>query len=286
MRPRHVLFIAFATLAPLSAFGLAQEMAVPSAQIEIVPHRAVYKIGLSHIKNGSGISNVSGTMAFEWADVCEAWTNHQNMKLHFAYAEGDESDLSSLIASWESKDGKAYQFSVKHMTNGQETENFKGRAVKTLTGGSATYTVPKDKKPAALTRDDLFPSAHTLQLLQKAKAGEKMLMRRVFDGTDEVGSADVSAFIGARQEGPREGELDAALSGNALIKGQPAWPVRLAFYTPNEQGSEPDYEMELMLQPNGIARQITIDYPDFSVTGTLTSLEPLPPSPCAGKANR
>ena len=77
----------------------------------IVPHRAVYDMKLGTIKNGSSIADVSGQMTFEWADACTGWAVQQRIKLHFSYAQGDESDLESTIVTWESKDGKLWPFS-------------------------------------------------------------------------------------------------------------------------------------------------------------------------------
>jgi hypothetical protein len=261
------------------ATGIASDPRPPSEPIVITPHRALYKMTLYSQKNGSNIADVSGKMYFEWADACDGWAVQQHLKLHFAYSEGEESDVNSTVISWESKDGKKYNFNVRRVTNGKETENYRGHASLDEHGGRGLYTIPKDKKEVKLGADALFPSAHTLLILQKAAAGEKFFTRRVFDGSDEEGAADVSVFIGGRLDQPLASEKNPAMNDNPLIMKE-AWPVRLAFFKPTSETGEPDYEMDMTLQPNGVARTMHIDYGDFSVSGVLTNLETLPASNC------
>ena len=125
----------------------------------------------------------------------------------------------------------------------------------------------------------MFPSAHTVLIIQKAQSGEKMFLRPVFDGSDEAGIAQVSAFIGAVTDSKATPDLAASLRKNALLEGK-AWPVRLAFFEPKESAGTPDYEMDMVLQPNGVARSMRIDYGDFIVGGTLEKIEPLKPTSC------
>ncbi len=250
---------------------------------KIAPHRAIYRMSLSKVKNGSAILGVSGTMLFDWSDACDGWAIQQHMKLRFSYAEGDEGEVDSAVVTWESKDGKKYHFNVRRLVGGQEDEVFRGRAIRDDKGeGEARYAVPKEKKPVKLSPDMLFPSAHTEMILQKAAAGEKLFTRPVFDGSDEAGYALVSAFIGARADKPKDEEISPELRGNPLLEG-PAWPVRLAFYIPDDQTGEPDYEMDLMLQANGVARSMNIDYGDFSVSGVLASVESVPGVSCSAE---
>jgi hypothetical protein len=73
--------------------------------------------------------------------------------------------------------------------------------------------------------------------------------------------------------------MDPKLKTNPLLE-QPAWPVRMAFYKLNTETGEPDYEMNLTLLANGVARDMQLDYGDFSVSGVLTHIEPLPSAGC------
>jgi len=241
----------------------------------IAPHRAIYKMAMTSAKNGSSIADVSGNMLFEWGDSCDGWAVQQHLQLHFVYAEGDEADVNSTVITWESKDGKRYNFNVRRLTNGKETEKYRGKAFLDESNGRGVYTIPKDKKDVLLPANTLFPSAHTLLILGKAEAGEKLFTRRVFDGSDEEGAADISAFIGEKTIAAPSIGANPEVGKNPLL-AQPAWPIRLAFFTPDSETGEPDYEMDLTLQANGIARSMQIDYGEFSVSGTLAELQALP----------
>jgi hypothetical protein len=255
------------------------EQAIPS-KVKIAPHRAIYNMSLASVKNGSNITGVSGKMMFEWSDVCDGWAVQQHLQLHFSYAQGDESDVTSTVISWESKDGKRYNFNVRRVADGKQTDLFRGKAVMNDDGGLVTYSEPKDKS-TKLTKDSIFPSAHTEVLIRKAEAGDKLFTRRVFDGSDEEGVSDISAFIGPQQADTVKAESDPKLKNNPLLD-QPAWPVRMAFFKLETETGEPDYEMNLTLLKNGVARDMQLDYGDFSVSGTLTDIEPLPAGNCHG----
>ncbi|MGE3624062.1 MAG: cell envelope integrity EipB family protein [Bdellovibrionales bacterium] len=262
---------------PEEAEQKPSEQAKP-ARVKIVPHRAIYNMSLASVKNGSNITGVSGRMFFEWSDVCDGWAVQQHLQLHFNYAQGDQSNVTSTVISWESKDGKRYNFNVRRLNDGKETDIFRGKAVLAADGGHVTYTSPKDKT-LKLSKGDIFPSTHTELLIRNALSGEKLFTRRIFDGSDEEGISDISAFIGPPLGEIETTDLSPKLKDNPLLD-QPGWPIRLAFFKLNTETGEPDYEMNLTLLSNGVAREMRLDYGDFSVGGTLSDIEALPPVDC------
>lgn len=261
-----------------------EEMAPVEAasNVAIIPHRAIYSLSLASAKNGSNVKGVSGKMMFEWDDACDGWTVQQHMHLHFNLGENGESSVTSTEITWESKEGDKYNFNIRRVTDGKETEQYRGKATLGPKGGTVTYSVPEGRTDA-LPAGSLFPSAHTRLLLQKAQSGEKFFVRHVFDGSDEEGANDVSAFISSitPDETPRA-EVPASLKENSLLDAK-EWPIRLAYFKQTgETGEtgESDFEMNLNLLSNGVAKSIRIDYSDFSVQGTLAALEPLQKHDC------
>src|ERR1700731_3630639 len=101
---------AHASAAPDVAEKLPPAATAKPAEVAIAPHRAIYDMTLTSAKNGSNIADVSGRMIFEWADVCDGWAVQQHLRLRFNYAEGDVSKIASNEVTWESKDGKRYNF--------------------------------------------------------------------------------------------------------------------------------------------------------------------------------
>lgn len=253
------------------------------AEETIAPHKAIYKVTLAKAKSTVGLSDVKGTMSFDLADADDGWTVHQHMQMQFTYPEGDVSDVLSSVVTWEAKNGESFVFHAKRLSSTQPESAFKGRATLGPMGGIAQYTFPEDKKEVMIPTGAIFPVAHTRLILQKAIAGEKLVDRRVFDGTDEEGSADVNAFIGSlvQDNTVAAAGVGEELLSHCLLEDQKVWPVRLAFYEPASQASEPEYEMQLMMQENGIARSMVIDYGDFSINGTLAKIETHGAEACA-----
>ncbi|MGE3770308.1 MAG: cell envelope integrity EipB family protein [Bdellovibrionales bacterium] len=247
----------------------AAETAAAAAAISFTPHRALYDLKLQSIKPNGNINNVQGKMLFAWDDACEGWTIEQRLDMNYEYEGGGSQNSKTSLATWEAKDASMFRFSVRRETNGEATEEFRGQAVLANGGGTAHYTTPKERD-VKLPSTTLFPSVHTLELLRKAKAGEHVYTREVFDGADEQGRNFISAFISNPVviEAPKD-------AVNAELQQGRAWPVRMAFYAPENQAGTPDYEMTMMLLENGVATSLTIDYGDFVVSATLKNVEPL-----------
>lgn len=243
------------------------------------PHKAVYKMKMGSSKNGSSVSDVSGTMTFEWRDACDAWTIKQRMSLHFGYSDGDVQDLVSNELTWESKDGKNYNFNIHRSTGGAESEAYRGKAIQNDDGTvSVTYSLP-ERKTVTFPAGTLFPTAHTALILQNAEGGEKFFSRQVFDGADEEGSSDISVFVLPRKTKDKEPAVKKKIGKSPLL-AQASWPTHLAFFKAGTETGEPDYEMDINLLPNGVARYMKVDYGDFSVVGTLEDIQTLRPQNC------
>ena len=295
-------FLSHLTLVTLCALGTANAFAAPNSAalaethkspavsgdtaplpVKIMPHRAIYTMSLASVKNGSDVTDASGKLLFEWRDVCDGWAIQQHMQLRFTHNDGDDQDIVSTELTWESKDGKRYNFNIRRTTNGQETENYRGKATQNADGTvSVVYSTPANKV-LQLPAGTLFPSAHTELILENAarmrSGGDKLFTRRVFDGSDETGSSDISAFTMPQRPITEETGIDGKIKGSPLL-AEASWPVHMAFFNPASESGEPDYEMDLSLLPNGIARHMKIDYGDFSVIGNLADVEPLPAQNC------
>lgn len=266
----------FATVLSLAAAaGTPDAVAGPAgAAIEIAPHRAVYKMSLASARQSSSIADVRGKMQFEWADACAGWTIEQRFGLNFLYAEGEEMEMRLTYATWESKDGLQYRFNVRKMINGKLDEEVRGDAnLETLGGpGVVKFLRPKPQQ-IDLPMGAMFPSRHTLELLEQASAGQHLFLRTVFDGADAEGPSEVNAVIGDVYR------TDDAPLTHTLLTG-PGWPVRLAFFPLAKGEGVPEYELQLRLRHNGIAEKMLIDYGDFTLDVVLEALETLPRSGC------
>jgi hypothetical protein len=258
--------------------ALAGLLAVPdtarAATFRIVPHRAVYSMALVRGAGGS-ISNVDGSMLFEWADSCDGWTVTQRTSMTFLYVTGESMQVGYNVVAWESKDGLRYRFFVRRTQTGEEATEMRGDARLDGPGGAgvAHYTAPAEKT-VPLPPGTLFPTAHSLRLIERAQSGPFQMYGPVFDGSDESGLFDVSAAGGVDMR-PR---ADAPAS--PLLEGGASWGFGLAFYEIDSRKPVPEHEQFVRLRSNGVVEDMMLDYGQFAVDAKLVRLEPLPPPPC------
>lgn len=256
---------------PVLAQPAATSMAAVAAKIQ--PHRAIYAMSLGSARNGAKVSDVRGRMMFEWADACDGWTTEQRFQLRFVYSEGDDMAMNTNYTTWEAKNGLRYRFNVRKLVNGELDEEVRGEANLQADGaGTAQFTKPEPQE-MELPAGTMFPTAHTLAILDHAERNDPFFTRTIFDGSDAEGPTEVSTVAG-KPGAPKEAGKDP------LLKVGKSWPVRMAFFPLQSDSAQPEYEMSLRLLENGIAESMQIDYGDFTVNAVLEKIEALPKSGC------
>jgi hypothetical protein len=247
--------------------------------IVLAPNRATYDMKLAVARPNSGIVEVNGNMVLETVDSCDGWEIKQRIKLTFLRNDGEEFETDSSFTSYESKDGLQLRFSVRNAQNDEVEEELRGRADLDALGGKgrASFTLP-EVRSFELPAGTLFPTTHMALILKHAREGDKSVSYRVFDGARLDGAFQVNAVIG---RAPRPGPGTPPVRGDvALLRNQPAWGVRFAFFANGDQGAQPEYELALDLLGNGIARSMLLDYGDFAVNANLVQIQALPRPKC------
>src|ERR1700724_2870563 len=190
---------AFRPAAAAAALSVAGFGISPAGAAEIVPHHAVYSMSLGATHGDAGVTGAGGTMAYQWGETCDGWTVEQRYRLKRAYAESSDVSISSNFVTWESKDGLKYRFNQKETRNGNENEEIKGQAKLDGPGKGGTVDFEKpEPKNSKLPAGAMFPSAHTIFLIDKAKAGENFISKQIFDGATVESAVLVTAVIGAK----------------------------------------------------------------------------------------
>ncbi|WP_323797488.1 EipB family protein [Nisaea sp.] len=257
-----------------AAIAVQSAMPIPVAAAsvsQLVPHKALYRLSLKGVPGTNDVAAVGGQMAFEWRDACDGWAINQRNLMILESAEGMRSSVDSTMTTWEAKDGSSFRFIVNKDFGAGGGEALEGRAQRSPSGSAtANFTAPGEVE-MELPADVMFPSQHTIALLKKMAAGEKFFSASLFDGSEFEPAGFVSAAIGL--EIVPEGEEEPLISG-------PYWPVRLAFYGPENKTESPDYELAVDLHENGIARRLEIHFKEFTVDVALQRLERLPPGSC------
>lgn len=252
----------------LSLLGLVggiyavREFWLETGPIAIAPHQALYSMTISRLHQANTISDVRGQMSYRIEDACDGWNVAQRFNLQFVYTTAPSSIVTSDYNTFESKDGRRYQFSTRRTRDGEVTDEVLGKAERRDVAGNGVINYQKPKvAEAVVPAAVLFPTQHTLKLLQEAAAGNKWINSPLFDGSDLSLATDVSGFIRrvnkpyivkvedmvpivpshaedgedsadveiAAPTGPRPMTPDQ-LNASALISGTRAWRIRLAFY--------------------------------------------------------
>ncbi|PZP57036.1 MAG: DUF1849 domain-containing protein [Micavibrio aeruginosavorus] len=278
----------------ISTQVLAAGPVVVSPAQALTPHKALYDVQLVSTKSGSQMANISGKMFYEWKPSCEGWITNHRFSLNYDYADSPSINISSDFTTFETFDGKSLNFSSRRKRNGETYEELRGSADLTAKGisGTAIYSIPENLT-FDLARNTLFPTGHTLNLLEQARQGKKFYNVRIFDGSDDEGPVDINSFIGTKIEGKKSGEASkispqksnsfkpASTNSvdNSLID-VPGWNVRMAFFPTNATEPSSDYELSMVFHENGIISDMMIEYADFTVRQKLVALEKVTPESC------
>lgn len=263
---RRFPFTCLPALALALAAGAAATQPAALAAVDLLPHRAAYRLSLLDSDDPAGISDVRGGLVLEWRAACDGWLSQQRLGFVAQADEGPGFTYDVRFSSWEARDLTAMRFNVRSFDGERLEEEFRGQAQ--LEGprgkGTVRYAVPEGEE-AALPAGTLFPTGHVQDLIAAARSGERFVSREVFDGSGEDALTRATAVIGPAQE--------AALPGGGAER---RWPVSLAYF-PLTGGADalPQFEITFALTEGGVLHDVTLDYGDFRLKADLEKLEPL-----------
>jgi envelope integrity protein B len=263
----------------IAALVIAAPLADRAAAADLAPYRARYALSLASTDASGGVIGGGGMLLDEWRRTCDGWTEQEHFYLHLQYGEDnvahETSDSYSTLATWEASDASRFSFDLRRASTDQPYEEIRGEARRTGAGGSAVFTKPQ-AVTLALPRGTLFPAAHNRLLVERAQAGDRFIVRRVFDGSDVETAAPVSAVIGPRlAPGSGAGKLP-----RSRLLDRPSWQIRLAFFSADRAAELPEYEESVRLLDNGVVQDMVLDYGDHTIHAQLEQIEALPRPRC------
>ena len=283
-----ILSYALVTLVLSAPLAWAAPDLVVKPSIALVPHKALYSVELISTKTGSQMAGISGKMFYEWKPSCEGWITNHRFNLNYEYADSPAINITSDFSTFESFDGKSLNFSSRRRRDGDVYDELRGNAAMTAKDGSgkAIYSIPENLK-FDLTAGTLFPTLHTINLIDQARQGKKFYNAQIFDGSDDEGPVDINSFIGSKIEAGKKGDKKEAgfkvastnSIDNSLIDTN-AWNIRMAFFPSKNPESNSDYELSMVFHENGIISDMVIEYADFTVRQKLIALEKIKPEAC------
>lgn len=275
--------ISVLAMAPVVACATAPEARTALASAEgwattLAPHRAVYDMTLKTVERGVDIVDVKGRMAIAFSRDCKNWTLNQLSRLTLAYDTGAPVTSDLTFESVESFDGLDFRFQYGDYRDARPVEIADGTVQRNSVGEAAyaLFRLPPGRSET-LPPDTLFPTVHTIRLLDAAQKGENWGRHWVYTGAGLDSLTLVTAFIHKLEASDVETWPAGA---DPTLKQDQVWSMRLAFFTPTAGDSAPDYEIDYQIQLNGIVRGFILDYGDFSIRSTLVEIEPIEAPAC------
>ncbi len=268
---------------PLGGFARSAEAFAAKEPIKLTPHRAVYEMTLDDARSASGITGIDGRMVFEFSgSQCDGYTLNMRMVTQMTDSQGQTNLTDLRSSSWEQGNGQKFRFQSAQYLNDKLGDITMGRAVRNPPDRTVQVRLSQPNRAELnLSGQVLFPTQHSLALLDAARDGERLLQAQIYDGSEKGKRVyETTAFIGKPVgAGTEQLEVSAKEKGLAELI---SWPVSIGYFEPKAGDLTPSYQIDFRLYANGVSRELLIDYGDFSIHGTLTSLEYLKDEACQG----
>jgi hypothetical protein len=272
---------AIAILAVSAGLGLAAPAQKPET-IEFTSHRAVYDLKLASTRGKRPVEAVRGRILYDFSgSQCEGYALQFRQVSEIDAGEGVRMMTDMRAITWEDASAKSFRFN---------SQNYVDQKLKTAVDGNAERNDSKVgvslKKPQSksfgIEETIFFPTDHMRRIIVAAREGKTLLEGPVFDGSDTGEKVyDTLTVIGAPIEPEARKPDDATANDEQLLKMR-RWPVSISYFDKSKAGGDqtPVYGIRFELYENGISRALALDYNDFVVSGTMTSLEIRSAKPC------
>lgn len=260
----------------------------------IAPHRASYELSLKD--NEGDIADAEGRIAFSVEEKnCEAYA------LDYRFVARFQQDQEMIVTdqwtkSTESTDGQRLLFETRTFVDTQPQSETQGTAATRDGRTTIALSMPEEKRidiPAAM-----FPMAHTIALIDKAKAGQRIVEQPIFDGDSDAEKkltstaiiAAVTAHAGAPANGPdtakgasgtQTAKAKPQAKPQSKLKGLRSWRVSESFYnSDSDADGQPVFQTAYTLYENGVSDDLVLTFDGYSLAGGLASLDLLERSKC------
>ena len=279
-----------AAMTPMYRFSLstavvtvlfAQQMS-PGFAAGLMPHRAVYDLAAKRIDRNSGITALTGRLAYEiTGSACDGWSTTYRIANRFVKTEGQTQLTDTQLTAWEAGDGSEMRLNQKQFVdNSLNSETFINvKKPSPQEDGKGMITLPSPKE-FVIPKEAVFPILYQLKLIDMANGGNSRDVSLVYEGSDGEKLFNAISFIGKKRE------VGNSVTGqseevNATLGSMPSWPMTVSYY-PADDGTveQPVYQSSFQMFENGVSTDLLFDYGTYAVKGTLTKLEFLPEEKC------
>ncbi|MFI3903487.1 cell envelope integrity protein EipB [Ochrobactrum sp. S1502_03] len=262
-------FLSMAFAASGAAVCIWGGVANAASTVTLVPHRAVYDLTLDRADEKSGITGLTGRMVYEFnGSACEGYTTNFRFVTRIDMDEQPQRVTDQQTTTFESGNGKDFHFVNKTFVDKELVKEVRGDAK--VEDGKTVVALTKPKENKLDLKATQFPTMHMEELVAKAVAGEKFYQTSLYDASEDADRV-VSTTVVVGKEQQAKGD-EAKAMGKFMRDN--VWPVTISYFDDKEkQDGLPIYRINFKLYRNGITRDLTMDYGDFSMHGKLVKLD-------------
>jgi hypothetical protein len=272
---------AIAVLATSAGLCLAAP-AQKSDAIEFASHRAIYDLKLASTRGNRSVEAVRGRILYDFSgNQCEGYALQFRQVSEIDAGEGVRMMTDLRATTWEDPAAKAFRFNSQNYVDQKMKSAVDGRAERDASKVGVKLSKPESKS-FSIDQAVIFPTDHMRRIIAAAREGKTLLQGPVFDGSDNGQKVyDTLTVIGQAIEPDAQKPDDAAGKDEQLMKLR-RWPVSISYFDKSKADGDqlPVYGIKFELYENGVSRALALDYNDFVVSGTMTSLETRPTKPC------
>lgn len=260
--------------------------------VKLAPHRAVYDLSLDKADSSSNVSEIHGRLVLSFkGSECAGYSMDTRIVTAIADRDGKNTVTDMRSSTWEHATGGKFRFNNSQYLNQRLSEHVTGRAARVTTSDSINIQLNKpEKRKISFKGEPLFPTQHTIAVLQAAQSGQNVLQANIYDGSEKgVKMYETTTFIG-KLRSPGANTLKK-IKNSEPLNSLVSWPVMLSYYESSKPARSneglPDYELSFVLYANGVSRKLLIDYGSFTIAGDLTRIDFYEPTKCsANKKSR
>ena len=223
------------------------------AENSLISHEATYSLELNNVSKTSKIHSIDGKMLVDIREVCDGWLFHQHTTIDATDRMGNQKRSEFRYSTWESLDHKKFRFLSRSLFDGKESSFVEGHAYIGEEFGKVVFSVPK-RHEIKISSKTMFPMNHFFLSLREQPKKNYLSNEVVFTGEKENSLNLVSTFANYIYSSDRK---------EKLVK------IRSAYFSLVDLTEQPENEIELIVDSQGLVKSVIFDYIDYEIKGIL-----------------
>ena len=181
-----------------------------------------------------------GQTFFEIQEVCDGWKVREDYVLMYELPNKKSAKSYSSFTTFENKNSTKHSFQLIEKSDLNGETDYQGFVEKNRNNISGSI-IKNSIKKLSFNKKTLFPLEHLQKVIEKKQAN---------------------------------------IHNNKDFSKIMVWPIKIAFYSKNENKTKPDYEISLELDEVGVVYSYKVNYGDFEVKAKLKDFKVIEKQVC------